>query len=84
VLERVDFSPEFPLLEKLRKKQSVTEHLEPIRKTVMLNGVKHLNGEILRSAQNDKGFSDRLLPKGALGHRRHNAPLSAVVSVPSS
>jgi hypothetical protein len=26
VLERVDFSPEFPLLEKLRKKQSVTEH----------------------------------------------------------
>jgi hypothetical protein len=27
----------------------------------MLNGVKHLNDEILRSAQNDKGFSDRLL-----------------------
>jgi hypothetical protein len=27
----------------------------------MLNGVKHLNDEILRSAQNDKGFWDRLL-----------------------
>jgi hypothetical protein len=25
-----------------------------------LNGVKHLNDEILRYAQNDKGFSDRL------------------------
>jgi hypothetical protein len=36
-------------------------HLEPIRKPVTLSGAKGLNGEILRSAQNDKGFSDRLL-----------------------
>jgi hypothetical protein len=27
----------------------------------MLNGVKHLNDEILRSAQNDKYFRDRFL-----------------------
>ena len=32
--------------------------LEPTRKDVMLNAVKHLNGEILRSAQNDKGLGE--------------------------
>jgi hypothetical protein len=47
----------------------------------MLNAVKHLNGEILRCAQNDKGFSDRLfisrrqlLQIGGLGFLGLNLP----------